>query len=482
MENKFRFVKQEERKKILLLCDDIRMHSGIATMAREFVTKSAHHFNWFNLGAAINHPEKGKVMDLSEDINKMQGLNDASVKVLPWNGYGDSNIIRQLLKTEKPDGIFIFTDPRYWVWLFEMEREIRNKIPIFWLNIWDDYPAPMYNKNYYDSVDVLMAISKQTKNINELVLGEKADNKIIRYVPHGIDSKEFFPIRKGYEKYDEFLKFKNNLFEGKEIDFVVFFNSRNIHRKRPGDTILAYKHFCDKIGKEKAKRCALVMHTAVSDKHGTDLKAVKDALTDPEYVNIFFSKDRLNPGQMNLLYNVADVNMLLTSNEGWGLSLTEAMMAGTMIIANTTGGMQDQMRFVDDDGDWINFTPDFPSNHRGTYKEHGIWAQPIFPSNISLAGSPQTPYIYDDRCTPEDAADALLKVYDLGKEERDKRGQAGRDWCLSDEAKFEATAMAKTVIETLDEGFESFEPRPTYDIIKIEKRESDRVTHKLTGY
>ena len=186
MENKFRFVKQKERKKILLLCDDIRMHSGIATMAREFVTKSAHHFNWFNLGAAINHPEKGKVMDLSEDINKMQDIDDASVKVMPWNGYGDSNVIRQLLKSEKPDAIFIFTDPRYWVWLFEMEREIRNKIPILWLNIWDDYPAPMYNKHYYDSVDVLMAISKQTRNINEIVLGDKADNKIIKYVPHGL--------------------------------------------------------------------------------------------------------------------------------------------------------------------------------------------------------------------------------------------------------------------------------------------------------
>lgn len=482
MENKFRYLKQEDRKKILLLCDDIRMHSGIATMAREFVTKSAHHFNWFNLGAAIKHPEKGKVMDLSEDINKMQGIDDASVKVMPWNGYGDSNIIRQLLKTEKPDAIFIFTDPRYWVWLFEMEREIRNKIPIFWLNIWDDYPAPMYNKNYYDSVDVLMAISKQTKNINELVLGEKAKDKIIKYVPHGIDSKEFFPIRKGYEKYDEFLKFKDNLFEGRDIDFVVFFNSRNIHRKRPGDTILAFRHFCDLIGKEKAKKCALVMHTAVSDNHGTDLRAVKDALTDPEYVNVFFSTERLNPGQMNLLYNVADVTMLLTSNEGWGLALTESMMAGTMIIANTTGGMQDQMRFVDDNGDWINFTPDFPSNHRGTYKKHGEWAEPVYPSNISLAGSPQTPYIYDDRCTPEDAADAILKVYELGKEERDKKGQAGREWCLSDESKFEATAMANTVIETLDEGFESFEPRPTYDIYKIEERKPNRVTHKLKGY
>ena len=158
MKNKEGYIPKADRKKILLLCDDIRMHSGVATMAREFVVGSAHHYNWFNLGAAVNHPEVGKVMDLSADVNKTAKLEDASVYVQPSNGYGDTSMIRHLIKTQKPDAIFIFTDPRYWIWLFEIEREIRSKIPIVWLNIWDEYPAPMYNKNYYDSVDGLLGI------------------------------------------------------------------------------------------------------------------------------------------------------------------------------------------------------------------------------------------------------------------------------------------------------------------------------------
>ena len=52
-------------------------------------------------------------------------------------------------------------------------------------------------------------------------------------------------------------------------------------------------------------------------------------------------RDRLNDEQLNWLYNIADVQMLLTSNEGWGLTLTEAILSGTPIIANVTGGMQD---------------------------------------------------------------------------------------------------------------------------------------------
>jgi glycosyltransferase involved in cell wall biosynthesis len=473
------YIKKEDRKKVLLLCDDIRMHSGIATMAREFVINTSHKYNWFNLGAALKHPEQGKVLDLSEDINKRLDIKDASVRVLPNHGYGNAMQVRGLIKEEKPDAIFIFTDPRYWIWLFEIEREVRTKIPIFWLNIWDDYPAPKYNKNYYNSVDLLMAISKQTKNINELVLGEEAKDKIIDYVPHGIDDNVFKPVDKTTK---DFKEFKKQLFREKEIDFVVFFNSRNIHRKRPSDTILAYRQFCDMIGKEKARKCALVMKTEVVSEHGTDLRAVKEAMTDPDYVNIYFADERIAPDQMNLLYNIADVTMLLSSNEGWGLALTESMMAGTMIIANVTGGMQDQMRFQDDKGNWIDFDANFPSNHRGTYKEHGKWARPIFPSNISLAGSPLTPYIFDDRCSAEDAADGIKEVYDLGKEERTERGLAGREWAKSEEAQMSATSMSRNISKCMEKAWDNFKPRPSFDLIKVGDRPSKYVEHKLSGY
>ena len=482
MDNKFRYLPKADRKNILLLCDDIRMHSGVATMAREIVVGSAHHFNWYNLGAAIKHPEVGKIIDISADVNKFAGIEDADVKVMPNNGYGDAAMIRQLLKRNDFDAIFIFTDPRYWVWLFEIEREIRNDIPIMWLNIWDDYPAPKYNEFYYDSVDVLMAISKQTKNINEIVLGDKAKNKLIKYVPHGINEELFYPIYEGHPEYKDLLKFKDETLPKKDLEYIVFFNSRNIHRKRPADVIFAYRQFCDLVGKEKAKKCALVMHTQPSDQNGTDLRAVKEALCDPEYVNVYFSSEKLNTPQMNYLYNIADVNLLITSNEGWGLSLTEAMMSGTMIIANTTGGMQDQMRFVDEKGKWIDFSPEFPSNHRGTYKECGEWAMPVFPSNISIAGSVPTPYIFDDRCMPEDVAKAIKDVYDLGKVERKERGIKAREWVTSDEAQMSAKNMCKNVIETMDEGLEKFTPRKRFDIIKVEDRKSRYIEHKLTGY
>jgi hypothetical protein len=87
------------------------MHSGIATMAREFVLGTCHKYNWVNAGAAINHPEVGKRIDLSQDTGNRAGVEDASVFLYPQNGYGDSTLIRNMLKIEKPDAIFFLQTP-----------------------------------------------------------------------------------------------------------------------------------------------------------------------------------------------------------------------------------------------------------------------------------------------------------------------------------------------------------------------------------
>ena len=325
-----------------------------------------------------------------------------------------------------------------------------------------------------------MGISKQTVNINKLVLDEKAKDKVIKYVPHGINSKQFYKIKEDDKLITDYENFKKTVFKGKtDIEFVVFFNSRNIRRKSPSDLIAGYRVFCDKIGKEAAKKCALVMHTAPVDQNGTDLNKVKEAICDPEYVNVFFSTQKLPTSQLNWFYNLADVTVLPSSNEGWGLSLTESMMSETMIIANTTGGMQDQMRFVDGKGQWIDFDADFPSNHRGTYKEHGEWAIPVYPSNISLVGSVPTPYIFDDRCSFDDIALAIETVYDIPKEEREARGKAGRVWAKSDEARMSATMMCQNVIESIEETFVKFKPRPRFELIKVEDKKPNIIKHKL---
>jgi len=475
MEMKQGYIPKNQRKKILLMCDDIRMHSGVANVGKDLVIHLAHKYNWLNIGGAINHPEAGQKLDISQDTNKLAGIEDSEVFVIPSNGYGDQMFLRQILQIEKPDAIFLITDPRYWAWLFAMENEIRKNIPIVYLNIWDDYPAPQYNEAFYESCDALLAISKQTKNINEIVLGAKAKSKIIEYVPHGINENNFFPISTTDIEYNNF---KNRLLGG-EKDFVLLFNSRNIRRKQIADTILAYKHFIDGLSEEQAKKCAFVLHTQPVDENGTDLYAVKEYFCSDEKYNIIFSDKPLPPKEMNYLYNMADATILLTSNEGWGLALTESLVAGTCIIANVTGGMQDQMRFVDKKGKWINFTPEFPSNHRGTFKKCGEWAFPVFPTNLSIQGSVPTPYIFDDRCSWEDAAKQIKAVYSLPKQERIERGLKGREWATGDEAGFTAEKMAKRAENAMEELFETWKPRKKYELVADTDYTKKTLKHNL---
>lgn len=449
-------------------------------MAREIVVGTSHYYNWINVGGAMQHPEAGKKLDICEDTSKIAGIPDASVFIYPTNGYGSPELIRQLIEIENPDAIMIFTDPRYWTWLFQMENEIRKKIPIIYLQIWDDFPAPLYNESYYDSCDLLMGISKQSKLITEIVLGEKAKNKVLTYVPHGINEKHFYPINEFMK--EDWLKLqdkKQKIFGKDQPEFVIFYNARNIRRKCTSDLIAAYALFCDKIGKNSAKKCALLLHTQIRDENGTDLEAVKDLLCDPEYQKVYFSDERLGVDQMNLLYNMADATALISSNEGWGLSLTESMMAGRMIIANVTGGMQDQLRFVDNKGKWFTPSKEIPSNHFGTYKEYGEWAKAVFPSNMSIVGSLPTPYIFDDRCDFRDVAKAIEEIYNMEPEERQRRGLKARQWVTSDESMMSARKMCENVVYSIDTTFDTFKPRKSFELIKTEPIQKKKIKHKL---
>jgi len=460
-----------KKKKILLLSDDLRMHSGIATQSKEFVMGTLHKYDWVQLAGAVKHPEEGQIFDMSQAAQNEYGIKDAYLKLYPISGYGNPHIIRNIIKGEKPDAILHFTDPRFWIWLYNMEHEIRQNIPILYYNIWDDLPDPKYNTNFYRSSDMLMSISKQTYGINKRILSEYGyEDWQTDYVPHGVSSKRFHKIHKDNEN---FVQFEQNYGLDK-YKFKVLYLNRNIRRKSPGDVALAYKHMMDKLTPEQRKECCFVFHAAPSDENGTDMRAVCETLL-PEYPVIFTydvkNGQPFSDEEMNFLYNSCDVYINMASNEGFGLGSLEALTCGTPIVVNVTGGLQDQCGFADTDPSggayrWIDAEDyvELGSNHRGVYKNHGSWVKPVFPSNISLAGSPLTPYIYDDRCSFEDAGEALLEWYNEGPEKREECGEIGRKWVLSDDARMTTKHMSESFIKNIETTFEKWKPREKYTL------------------
>ena len=460
------------KKKILLLSDDLRMSSGVGTMSREFVVGTLDRYDWVQIGGAIKHPEQGNVVDISEAVSKDYGVKDAYLKIYPISGYGNDEILRSIMAIEKPDAILHYTDPRFWQWLYSMEHELRQNIPIFYYNIWDNLPYPRWNEPFYESCDLIMNISRQTVNIVDNVCQKKPrtdwDNT---YVPHGINHNIFMPIDALHKNHDKVKKYKQHAFGNKQYDFVVFWNNRNIRRKLPGDVVLAFKTFCDMLPKDESKKCVLVMHTQPVDDNGTDLPAVVKELC-PDY-DVIFSNEKLDNDQMCWMYNIADVTINIASNEGFGLGTCEALMCGTPISVNVTGGLQDQAGFkykdkfiTYKDYSWIESLHDDKKWKDNDDLTWGEWCKPVWPSNRSLQGSIPTPYIYDDRPRADDFADALKEWYDMGAEERKRCGKLGHEFVMSDDAMMSATAMSNLFIEHMDTAFEKWTPRKRFTIFE----------------
>jgi glycosyltransferase involved in cell wall biosynthesis len=459
-----------KKKKILLLSDDLRMSSGIATVSKELVLGTLDKFHWVQLGAAVNHPEKGKEIDLGNDVRKTTGIKDASLKIIPWTGYGDANILRELIMRHQPDAILHFTDPRYWRWLYDMEAEVRQNIPILFYHIWDDLPDPDYNRNYYESCDWLGCISRQTYGIVSRV--GNIDSETIKtledwqvdYVPHGINSNTYKPTEVPSD-------FRKQVTDGKDYKFVLFWMNRNIKRKQPSDVIWAFKKFVDGLPEEDKNEVCLIMHTAPRDKNGTDLFAVAEKIAPG--LDIKFSTERINQKELNYIYNIADCTINIAGNEGFGLVTAESVMAGTPIIVNVTGGLQDQCGFKKKSTKKYFTAEDYKQiGSLHNYREwedkvtHGEWVKPIFPKVQTMVGSLPTPYIIDDKVDVYDVADSIRYWYDKTPEQRTKAGLKGREEFLG-EMGLNSENMCKTLVDGIETTFKNWKPKKKFNVYKL---------------
>lgn len=450
------------KKKILLLSDDLRMTSGVATMSKELVMGTVHKYDWVQLGSAVNHPEAGKIIDINADIREKTRVLDANLKIIPSNGYGNLFTLRSLIESEKPDAILHFTDPHYWQWLYDAEDEIRQHVPILYYHVWDNLPDPTYNRDNYESCDWIGCISKQTYGIVKRIGAIDTEESFrplkdwqVSYVPHGINPEIFKPVK---TLSDDLTK---HIYNGKEYDFILFFNNRNIKRKQPADVILSYKMFCDTLSKEESSRCLLLMHTTPIDENGTDLIAVVKSIC-PDY-DVKFINLKLEQEQLNELYNVVDCTINISNNEGFGLGTAESIMAGTPIIVNVTGGLQDQCGFNYTADDYVTFGSLHNKKVHGSTK-HGEWVVPVWPDVNNLNGSVPTPFIYEDRVNNNMVSNAIGTVYGWDKKERKERGLKGREWAMKN---LSSKVMCDSLIEGIETTLKNYKPKKKFELYKI---------------
>ena len=361
------------KKKIIVLSDHALSTSGVGVQTRHLVEGLIKKGYWKfkQLGAAIRHA----------DYN-IEKVNDDFI-IKPIDGFGNKEVMRNILISERPAGIIIFTDPRFFHWLFEIEDEIHQICPIFWWHVWDNRPTPLFNNWMYEATDAINCHSYLTYEM----ISEHFPKKT-RFIPHAVPKSIFYEITD-----KEKNSFKINVLGKERKDFfVAFWANRNTKRKRPGDLLKSWKMFLDKT---LDKDAILIIHSDPYDKEGVNMTKIIKMLNIEK--NVAVSTDKIDFKEMNMFYNIADVTINISFAEGFGLSTLESMQTGTPIVVTTTGGLTRQV-----------------IDHRdGT--ENGVAIKPKFKS---LVGSQNIPYIYEDYALPEDIADGLFKMYSLDSEQK----------------------------------------------------------------
>jgi len=374
----------KEKIKVLMISDHPLAPSGVGTQTKIVIQSllDTGRYRVSCLGGAIKHD--------SYEPQRTQEYGDDFV-VYPVDGYGNQETIRSLLWSEKPDIIWFMTDPRFYEWLWEIENELRDIVPMVYYHVWDNYPCPKYNKKFYESTDVLVNISKLTHDIVQKVAPDTESH----YLPHAVDPEVFKKIP---DNVIENFKVQNYA-EDKDR-FTFFWNNRNARRKQSGSLIYWFNEFAEKVGPEDVR---LVMHTDPRDPNGPDLTHLINNLGADVDDRILISMQKVDQPALAALYNAADCTINISDAEGFGLATLESLSCETPIIVNMTGGLQEQ---VTDGEEWF-----------------GIG---ITPASKAVIGSQQVPYIYEDRISKEDFIAACEKMYHMSKEERDELGRKGR--------------------------------------------------------
>lgn len=371
-----------DKKKILMLCDHPLSTSGVGTQARWMITGliGTGKYSFKVFGGAVKH----------DDYNTVTVNPDFIVK--PTNGFGDKNMLRKALAQERPDILLLFTDPRFFIWVWEMEDEVHQVCPIAYNHLWDNPPWPEFNRVLYESTDLINCINYPTYEMVHERFPEKTN-----YIPHAVPKDIFFPMGAS-----DIARMKNQILGKERADhYIVTFVSRNARRKMPSDIIISFKQFLVELEKQHGHRKAtLVMHSDPMDPEGPNLHHVIDMLHLKD--NVVFSKDRVGFPEMNALYNFSDVIVNRSCNEGFGLSTLEAMMAGRPIIALKTGGLTRQVQ-----------------DHE-TGEQYGV---ALDPEVKTLVGNQMVPYIYEDFISHETLAKAFMTVYEWGPEKRAEVGK-----------------------------------------------------------
>lgn len=360
--------------KILVLADTIFSASGVAIETRQIIDSwlASGKFEVVMLGGAMKHPHY-RPMKYKEGCI-----------VYPVDEFGTPEVVRSIIRKERPDMLWHMTDPRYFYWLFQIADEILPLMPWAYYHVWDNFPVPKFNAPYYNSCSKVITISELTHEC----VKQASPNVPVERLAHVCDPEFFHSITK-----EEKLAYRKQFLpKGYEDRFVFFWNNRNARRKQASSLLYAYKEFSERVGKDKT---CFLMHTNPLDPNGPNLYYLLDEYGLNKGEVLFSTNSTMNSADIGKLTAMCDCTVSISDAEGFGKSINEALACGNPVVVNMTGGMQEQVYDKEND------------------KWCGIG---IEPKAIVKVGQGEVPLINEDHVIHEDVVSALMEIYNTSPE------------------------------------------------------------------
>jgi len=323
------------KKPCKVLClFDYKAHTGFSTVSSNIKRELKKHYGQdLHLDiCGINY--FGEPYEEEDGTFVISAIKSAPKK----DDFGRLGFMKILQDSNEYDGIFICQDLGVIVPIIDILKHIkeekkRNNRKGFKSMFYFPVDCAMVDK-LVENLEFFDTLVTYTEYGRKEVLKLRPELKgKLKVVPHGNNSKDFYPLPK-----EDTQAFRKEYFGENADKFIITNINRNQPRKDIPTTIFAFIE-AKKRWKEEglATEPFLYLHMHPKDPLGWDLRGVflqTELVENVDYklLDLELANNGASVEMLNKIYNASDVYVTTTLGEGWGLTLTEAMATKTPII------------------------------------------------------------------------------------------------------------------------------------------------------
>jgi glycosyltransferase involved in cell wall biosynthesis len=317
-----------------------KQFNGYSKVVYEIIkcmSNKTDRYEFFVYGFQNSYINNRHRMDIPDNVN----IYDAQANENPKKmGFGITEI-KEYVALNKPDVCIVYNDMLILHQVITQLKEVQKEQSMnFKIIAYIDQIYLNQKKQFINFINENADMSMMfTSKWEECIKKQGLTTKTC-FLPHGFNSKTYFPIRKDIAR---------QYFNMNKDDFLILNLNRNQPRKR-WDTCI--KAFAEVVSRCRGKPIKMIIATAIQggwnllELYERELQKRNITLEEGmKHIVLVDRPQQMTDEETNILYNVADIGINTCDGEGFGLCNFEQAAIGIPQIVPRLGGFED---FLDD--------------------------------------------------------------------------------------------------------------------------------------